>query len=814
METIERPCILIVDDDPGKLLSIESILLDLDADMVKAGSGSEALKLLLHMDFAVIILDVHMPDMSGFEAAYHIRSREKSKHIPVIFVTAALFDDIYKLQGYSLGAVDYISVPLIPEILKAKVAFFIDLYSKTREIRLKKESLEKANAELEEEIENHRKTQAMLKESEMKYRLLFEQAPVGISIETLEGGLVDANRSMLDMLGFSIDELRGTGLLGVYERKADMGSMRELLMQKGNVRSFITKMKRQDGTVFDAMLNLNWVLGNDGPLVRTTCMDITEQIKAEEEIKNFNRMLEQLVEERTAELAETNRSLKASEEKYKSLVENINVGIALIDGDLQVHSLNNQMKEWFPQAGQEGRPATHCYELLFNYRNTCPECISGQCITDGSVYENIKEIPVGNGRRTFRISVSPIRDHGDFGRQAILMLDDITDRISLERQLFQSQKMESIGTLAGGIAHDFNNMLTAININSELALIDHSDEKQLVSCLSEILDAGNRAAMLTRQILLFSRKQVLEPVNVDIKSIISNFEKLMRRIIGENIELVIRHNVESGIVNADVSQIEQVLMNLCVNARDAMAEGGKIVVETESVVLDRQFCSRNLWAKPGEYVRIAVSDTGCGIDDETMAHIFEPFYTTKEQGKGTGLGLAVVFGIIKQHDGLIDVSSRPERGTEFFIYLRRAVPEIEKKASRDAEGVQGGSETVLIVEDDKSVRQTLFHLIKAYGYDVITASEGSEAMKIIEEKGSGIGLVLTDVMMPGMDGWRLYENARSRKPSLKFLFLSGYSTDDFVVENRLDFVQKPFEFRELLKRVRSILDREGSAVVA
>jgi signal transduction histidine kinase len=388
---------------------------------------------------------------------------------------------------------------------------------------------------------------------------------------------------------------------------------------------------------------------------------------------------------------------------------------------------------------------------------------------------------------------------------------DVTERKLLEEQLRQSQKMEAIGQLAGGVAHDFNNLLTAINGYSSLALQRLEDGHPIKSYLEEVKKAGDRAANLTRQLLAFGRKQILQPLALNLNSVVSDMNKMLRRLIGEDILLTAKLSSDIGKVMADPGQIEQVLLNLIVNARDAMPRGGNLTIETRNVELDEEYGSKHVGVVPGKYVLLAVSDTGEGMSQEVQRRIFEPFFTTKEKGKGTGLGLSTVYGIIQQSGGNIWVYSESGKGTTFKVYLPRVVSETAESGEKTLElAPRGGTETVLLVEDEAVVRGLARRILEQAGYSVIEAAKGDEALQACEEHGDEIDLLLTDVVMPEMSGKDLADRLRSQHPELRMLFMSGY-TDEAIVhhgvlDSTVEFIQKPFTPSGLLKKVRDVLD--------
>jgi len=387
---------------------------------------------------------------------------------------------------------------------------------------------------------------------------------------------------------------------------------------------------------------------------------------------------------------------------------------------------------------------------------------------------------------------------------------DISKRKKLESRLNQAQKMETIGLLSGGVAHDFNNLLTTIMGNADLALMSLDKDASHYGRIEEIRKASDRAADLTRQLLAFSRKELSEPRIINLNEVIKNWEKTLRRLIGEDIELVTAYTPEPWAVKMCPAQVDQMILNLSTNARDAMPKGGKLTIETANVELDRA-CFRNhgIENEPGPYVMLAVTDTGVGMDEEVKERIFEPFFTTKEMGKGTGLGLSTVYGIVKRNQGHIWVYSEEGKGTTFKVYLPRADAEREEKEEELVGPSLSGAETILLVEDDGSIREMIEKVLKGYGYSVITAKNGREAIMTAENPDASIDLVVTDVVMPGMSGPDLAGRLESMLPGIKALYMCGYPDGAIVrhgvLEDNVNFIRKPFTGKDLARKIREVL---------
>ena len=506
-------------------------------------------------------------------------------------------------------------------------------------------------------------------------------------------------------------------------------------------------------------------------------------------------------------------ALRQSESRYRSLVQSAVYGIyrSSVDGrflDVNpalIHMLGydsaDEVVKLDPQREVFVEPAEH-ERLLQEFQRT-------GCLDSAEVRWKRKDGSV----ITVRLSGRAATELDEADQALEIIAEDITERRALEDQFRQAQKMEAVGRLAGGVAHDFNNLLMVVSGYTEVLMEALDQNDPLLVKVQAIQQAADRATTLTRQLLAFSRKQLLELKVVDVNSIVADMERLLRPLIGENIDLTTKLTPNVGHTRADAGQLEQVIMNLVVNAKDAMPDGGRILIQTSEADPDTARREHSL-IEPGTYILLSVSDTGAGMDRETQSRIFEPFFTTKEKGKGTGLGLSTVYGIVKQGGGYIFAQSEPGCGTTFRIYLPRvADPADSPRVDKHAQAAAGGSETVLLVEDEESVRELVRETLKTRGYTVIEASDGIAGMRVSEEYQGNIEILITDVVMPGMSGRELAKRVAAARPNIRVLYLSGYTEDAIIHEGALEpgtgFLQKPFTLQVLARKVREVLQGES-----
>ncbi|HSW39412.1 MAG TPA: ATP-binding protein, partial [Acidobacteriota bacterium] len=455
-----------------------------------------------------------------------------------------------------------------------------------------------------------------------------------------------------------------------------------------------------------------------------------------------------------------------------------------------------------PHIYGDRRLATSLWEEEEGVFNTGKECI-----TEAQFYDSQGDLHTMVTKKTL------LTDH-EGNKQIVAISRDITEYKNLQNQFLQAQKMEAIGALAGGLAHDLNNMCNVITGYAELVMEDIAPDYPVRPDLEQIIKAGKKAASLVSQLLAFSRKQIFEPEVLSLNELIEEMKPMLARLLGASIDLATRPHPDLGLVSADQAQIQQVIMNLAVNARDAMPKGGKLTIETANVDFNDTDIEKDPSAGAGPYIMLAVSDDGIGMDEATQAHLFEPFFTTKEPGKGTGLGLSTVYGIVKQSNGFIRVYSRPGKGATFRIYLPRADGEKSAHHAVPAErSEQSGSETILLVEDEQAIRSLVARVLRQNGYTVIEACDGTDAIRLSRECAQEIHMVVTDVVMPGMGGREVVGELGKSRPGIKSLYMSGYPNETIFHHNipdegdeGIEFLQKPFTTASLARRIRDVLD--------
>ncbi|MGD9488660.1 MAG: PAS domain S-box protein [Calditrichaceae bacterium] len=641
------------------------------------------------------------------------------------------------------------------------------------------------------DITDRKMTQEKLRKSEERFRLAFRTSPDAISITTLNKGIyIDINRGFTTITGFTHKEIIGKSSIGkLWVSVDDRNRMAAALKSHKYIDNLEAKFRMKDGTIKTGLMSARIIDLDGEQCVLSITRDITD-------------------------LNQIRDALRESEKRYELATSAGNVGVwdwNIVTGEIYIdphlksilgykdHEISNRLEEW----------------KKLDYPDDQPNVLAAvnDHLSDKSrIYQIAHRMVHKNGEiRWFLARGNALRDAKGNAYRMVGTETDITETKNLEEQLMQAQKMEAVGRLAGGIAHDFNNLLTVINGYSELLTSRLRKDDPIYREASQIRNAGERAARLTNQLLAFSRRQILQPKVFDINELLREMEKMLGRLIGEDIELITLFPDNVCLIKADPNQIDQVIMNMAVNARDAMPDGGKLIIETQNIeILDDHVKQRRM-VEPGLYVRLSLSDTGSGMDKQTQAHIFEPFFTTKEQGKGTGLGLATVYGIIKQSGGYIWLYSEPGQGTTFKIYLPRIdhdMPVLERKEIPHDD--VAGTETILVVEDEEDVRNLIVTALHKYGYKVLEAAHGGSALLTCERFKDRIDLLLTDMVMPQMNGKELVERLKPLHPEMSVIYMSGY-TDLAAINHELledgeFFIQKPFSPVSLIKKIRQKLD--------
>lgn len=629
-------------------------------------------------------------------------------------------------------------------------------------------------------------------ETVRRQTLAMDHSVDGIALIDEKGLHVYANSAFAKMFGFDGPEcIVGQPWQIVYafqEISRLETEVRSSLVRRGKWSSPLS-VRRPDGSELSAEMTVA-ILPDGGTVC--VCRDLSQREKAE-------------------------KARAEAEAKYRTLVEQVNAitYIAEIGIDGQWYYVSPQVQSILGYSPEEWLAIANHWADRIHPDDLASVVAAEEACMKGLPFQAEFRLKRKDGKEVW-LNDTAVVVKGSNSRPVMEgIMVDITERKLLETQLQQSHKMEAVGRLAGGIAHDFNNLLTIITGYTDLALTRPAVPLQLRSDIERIENAAGRAAALVRQLLAFSRKQVLQPKTLDLNAIVVNLDKLLRRLIDDHIEMITKVHDNLGKVKADPAQIEQVIMNLVVNARDAMLQGGRLILETSNVDLDFTYALEHTSVKPGPYVMLAVSDTGIGMDEETVAHIFEPFYTTKESGRGTGLGLSTVYGIVKQSGGYIWVYSEPGKGSTFKVYLPRVEELVEAEPAKQIPFVeQRGTETVLLVEDEEAVRDLVRTILSGQGYEVIVALDPSHAEEIARQFPAEIHLLLTDVVMPGTSGRELASRIVDLRPGIRVLYMSGYTenviTSGGMLEEGLAFLQKPFSPAVLVQKIREVLSHTSA----
>jgi two-component system cell cycle sensor histidine kinase/response regulator CckA len=630
--------------------------------------------------------------------------------------------------------------------------------------------------------------QRKLAEEALRAASLYNRSLIEASLDPLvtisaEGKITDVNSATERITGYSRDHLLGTDFADYFADPQKARDGYERAFKKGMVEDYELEIRHRDGHLTPVVYNASVYHDSSAEIVGlfAAARDISQRKQAEEK----NLWMAAIVE--SSDDAIIGKTLDG-------LMTSWNKGAANLYGYTDAEAVGQPISLLVPPDRQD-----EVSQLLEKIKR-------GEHVEH---YETVRRTKKGRAI-DISLTISPIRNPEGEIIGASTIARDITAQKSLQRQLLQAQKMEAIGTLAGGIAHDFNNLLTVVLGFSELLLIGKDERDPAQEDLQKINEAARKGAELVQRILAFSRKTEINPRPLNLNREIQQVKKLLVRTIPKMIEIELALSGELATVNADPVQIEQVLMNLAVNAKDAMPDGGTLTIETKNVALDEEYCRMHLGAIPGDYVLLSVSDTGHGMDKETLNHIFEPFYTTKGVGRGTGLGLAMVYGIVKQHGGYTTCYSELAVGTVFKIYLPVVPTEAQSEIRTEKPRLSRGTETILLVDDEEHVRELGKRVLEKYGYTVLTAASGKQALVVYEKNKDQISLVILDLIMPEMGGRECLERLLKIEPLAKVLIASGYAaegqTKEGIETGAKGFVGKPFDMRQMLHTVREVLD--------
>ncbi len=751
--------ILIIDDSPDDAaLIIRELQHEFAPVHERVETAAELVEVLAYQKLDAIISDFVMPQFNGLHALKIVQ--ESKVDVPFLMVSGKIGEDV-AVEAMKSGAHDF--------LLKDNLARLVPAIK--RELK-------------EAEIRRERiRAQEALQSSQIMFRSLVEQSLVGIYI-IQDDKFSYTNPKMGEIFGYTQEELitkkRVFDLVAEGYRDDVADKINNRLGKSVKSIHYTFQGKKKDCSLIEVEAHGTKMEFNGKPSVIGTLLDITERKHAEEELRKLSRAVEQS----PVSVVITNT---------EGIIEYVNPKFTTVTGYNCDEVIGKN-----PRILKSGLMDPEIYRQLW-------ENISGGGEWHGE-FQNRKK----DGEIYWEsASISAIKNSDGIITHFVGVKEDITERKRDLEHLRQAQKMEAIGQLAGGISHDFNNLLTIINGYSTLMLRALKKDDPMRKEAEQILHAGERAADLTRQLLAFSRRQFQEPKILNINSQVQNLEKMLCRVLGEHIDLITNLSTDIGFIKADPGQIEQIIMNLVVNARDALERGGSIIIATYNADIDEQFAKSNIWATSGNYVVVEVKDSGMGMSDEVKRRIFEPFFTTKEQGKGTGLGLATVYGIVNQNGGFIKVESEPEQGSSFKIYLPRIYEQpIPIQRSQNKISLTG-DQTILIVEDEIGVLNLVVSTLRKQGYRVLHSNSPYEAMEIFKQHQNEIELLLTDVAMPFMSGPKLAEQLQTFKPSLKVVFMSGHTSDAVMLqqiqEKGLAFLSKPFVDGALVNKIGMVL---------
>ncbi|MES1165711.1 MAG: response regulator [Verrucomicrobiota bacterium] len=781
---IERAEILLVDDDPIQR-KLGSLRLVAAGFVVRAAANpEEALSMALARPPQAIMSDVIMGELDGFGFCRRVRQEPRLAAVPVILLSAHFGGRSDQDLARKLGACSLVArTPTFEEEIRALRESLRSGPPRpaARPSDLVEDQLRSTNNQLSIVANQARN-------AEQRYRALFDAAPDLVAVLTPDGTVVDVNRRAEELLGQPRAELIGRRFTALIEPQSSGAAAAATAADSGPPTRAITLFQRPDGSTVHLETSVKVVEIDGASMVLSIGRDVTDFVAA-------------------------TRALAVAEDNVRSVVQRIRDVVWTTTGRGGITFITPNVADVLgisPAEVYAGGPAV--WTARIHPDDLGPTMAATQMMFDTERPLDIEFRWARSPNHWIRVrSRAAVHDRGG-KRHAEGMLSDVTEQRQLEESFRQAQKMEAIGRLTGGIAHDFNNVVGTILAHAHFLLGNLSDADPRRPDAEEIRLSAERAAALTRQLLAFSRRQVLAPRVVDLNTIVGGVERMLRRLIGEDIDLDIVRAPDLRATMADPGQIEQVIMNLVVNARDAMPRGGRLRIETANVELEAPLAASPEPIAIGRYVRLTVADTGCGMTADTRAQAFEPFFTTKERGTGTGLGLSTCYGIVKQSGGYIGLTSEPERGATFAVYLPQVDARAEQPVSTKSTtgGEPRGNETVLLIEDDTLIRNAITRILTSRGYKVLAARDGRDATQLVDQHAAAIDLVVSDVIIPGTNGPEIVRDIQRRATRARVLFMSGYTEHAVLAEGRVqenaNFIQKPFAPAALGLKIREILD--------
>ena len=788
--------VLVIDEAAGRACAISEMLRSAGFEVIEVTSGDAAITASAQHSLDTVVLNLAAPELACFEIGRRLKAASP-QILPLLYLSSRTSREA-RVRALDAGVDAYLAHPFDAKELRASVAALVRI--RRQEL---KHMLETANnstigdalnslggAVVNVDITERRRLIASLEAERSRLETIFQEAPAFLAVllgpdyiferinpayMQLVGHCDPVGKTLIDAL----PEIRGQGFIEMLDQVRETGvpiSAKQLPVRLQRTPEAPLETRYVD-VVYQRLVD-----ANGGFAVVSHGVDVTDRVLAAEALqRSEHRMREQF-----AKMPVATYLWEKSGDDF--VMVDCNEAAIETFPEYGVEAIGRRFRELFPELD----------DLLRDYHRS---------LAENSVIRRTVDFQNGShGKKLLELTIGPQQPD-----RVLVHAVDATARAELEAQLRQAQKMDAIGRLAGGVAHDFNNLLTVIGAHTTFLLesVDSSDARH--GDVEEIQKASTRAAGLTRQLLAFSRKQILKPRVLDLNAIIAEASKMLARLLGEDIEIVTNLAPDLGAVLADATQLDQVLVNLAVNARDAMPEGGVLTIASRNAKISDDVHNAHRVIPAGDYTLLEVNDTGIGMDVQVRARLFEPFFTTKESGKGTGLGLATVYGIVKQSGGYVMVESSPGRGTTFQIYLPAAVAADETDDLQRAEDVSiRGEETILLIEDEAAVREIAHRILKRKGYAVLLASSGEDALAVSAAHDSPIHLVISDSVMPGMNGAEVVRRLQAERPGLKALFMSGYTDDEIlrrgVVSSTAAFIQKPFTLQEFARAAREALD--------